>query len=264
MGINKSLKNILINSTLAFISAFFITTFIHEFGHFLSYLLFGANPVLYHNHVQTDDQGLSLFARVISALAGPVISLTQGIIFSIVISSGKKNKAVNLFYLWLCLLGFVNFFGYLMMTPLSTTGDTGKVAELLQFNYSYRILIAIIGVTVLILIILKIGKNFSNFISIAPNEKLKKKYVYHIMFFPILIGSVINTLFAFPIPVVISVVYPATSSFVIMSSFGVILKSLISQPPKSEIEESVSKLLVSLFLLGIIVNRLLTMGLGTS
>ena len=84
------------------------------------------------------------------------------------------------------------------------------------------------------------------------------------MFFPILIGSVINTLFAFPIPVVISVVYPATSSFVIMSSFGVILKSLISQPPKSEIEESVSKLLVSLFLLGIIVNRLLTMGLGTS
>jgi hypothetical protein len=260
---NNPLKKILINSTLAFIAAFFITTFIHEFGHFLSYLVFGANPILYHNYAQTDDQGLSLFVIVISALAGPVISLIQGIIFGIITSSEKKNKAVNLFFLWLCLLGFVNFFGYLLMTPLFTTGDTGKVAELLQLNYFYRILIAIIGFAILILLILKIGKNFSRFISVSPDNKLRKKYVYHIMFFPILIGSVINTLFAFPIPVIISAVYPATSSFVIMSSFGVILKSQPSHLSKTEIEESVSKLLVGLVLIGILINRLLTMGLST-
>lgn len=170
----RSLKYVLINSTFAFVSAFFISTGVHELGHFISYLIFGANPTLYHNYVYTPDQQLSMHVSIISALAGPLSSLLQGIIFGAVVSRGGEGKIFHLLYLWLSLLGFINFVGYLMMTPLSTAGDTGKVAELLQVGYVYRILTAAAGFAILIFVILKIGKNFSNFIPAEHNDNMRK------------------------------------------------------------------------------------------
>jgi len=259
---DKSFRNILINSTLFFISAFIITTFIHEFGHYISYSIFGANPTLYHNFVQTHDQTLSLHVRIISALAGPTISLLQGIIFGILVSSGRKNTVSHLFFLWLSLLGYVNFFGYLIMTPLSTVGDTGKVAELLRISYAIRIAIAVVGFAVLIWLILKIGKNFSNFIPVRLDAKKRAKYVYNIMFFPIMIGSVLNMIFAFPVVAILSIIYPLTSSYVIMSSFNSIFKNTNPQPSKPEFETRILKSAVLLFTCSIILNRILTIGVG--
>ncbi|MBN2365225.1 MAG: hypothetical protein EH225_04270 [Calditrichaeota bacterium] len=258
----KPLKNTLVNSTLAFISAFFITTFIHESGHFISYIIFGADPVLYHNYVQTDDLQISKMAKIVSALAGPVISLFQGIVFALLVSIKRKNTVFYLFFLWLSLLGFVNFFGYLIMTPFSTTGDTGKAAEILEIAYLYRILIAFAGFGILIFINLKIGKYFSNFIPADLSMNMKNKYVYHIMFFPIIIGSIFKTIFAFPAPAVLSVIYPATSSYVIMISFGIILKSDGIRTEGSEIQGKIFNSMIFLSVFVILVNRLLTMGLG--
>jgi len=258
---DKARKNVLINSTVAFVSAFFITTFIHEGGHFISYLIFRASPTLFHNHVYIPDQQLGLHIRIISALAGPFGSLFQGIIFAAVISRRGESRVIDLLFLWLGLLGFINFLGYLMMTPLSGAGDTGKVAELLGMSYVYRILMAATGFAILIFIVLKIGRYFSNFIPAEYGEAERRKYVYHIMFFPILIGSAINTLFAFPIPAFLSAVYPATSSFVIMSSFGAIMKSPANSGHKKEIEERFSRSLLLLAVLGMLLNRLLTNGL---
>ena len=56
----KNVANVFINSTLAFVVAFFITTFVHEFGHFFAYSVFGANPVMFHNSVQTGALNLDL------------------------------------------------------------------------------------------------------------------------------------------------------------------------------------------------------------
>ncbi len=259
---DKSFRNILINSTLVFISAFIITTINHEFGHYISYIIFGANPTLFHNFVQTPDQTLSLYVKVVSALAGPVISLFQGIVFGMIVSKGLKNTVNHLFFLWISLLGYVNFFGYLVMTPLSTVGDTGKVAELLNISYSIRILIAVVGFAILIWLILKIGKNFSNFIPAELDMKRKAKYVYTIMFFPIMIGSVVNMILAFPVVAFLSIIYPLTSSYVIMSSFGSILKNSDPQPTKPEFENRIMKSVVLLLLCAIILNRLLTIGVG--
>lgn len=258
---NKALKNIFLNSTLAFVSAFVITTLIHEFGHFISYLIFGATPTLYHNYVYTPDQQLGMNVSVISALAGPVSSLSQGIIFGYIVSRKRARKVSHLVFLWISLLGFVNFFGYLMMTPFSTVGDTGKVAELLQIDYVYRVLMAVAGFGVLILVILKTGRNFGSFIPEEMNDKSRAKYVYHIMFFPILIGSVINTLLALPAPAFLSIIYPATSPFVIMISFSAILEFTDSSGTRTEIEAGVSKIAIFLFASAILTNRLLTIGL---
>jgi len=259
---DKSLKFILFNSTLAFVSAFIITTVIHEGGHFVSYFLFGAKPTLYHNYVQTLAQQLSLNVKVISGLAGPFSSLFQGIIFGLLVTGLQKSNARYLLYLWLSLLGFINFFGYLVMTPLSTAGDTGQVAELLHLGYPIRIIIAITGFILLIFAVMKMGKYFSIFIPNESARKSKAKYVYHVMFFPIIIGSLFNTLLAFPVVSVLSIVYPATSPYVIMSSFSVILKSTPQQSTRSEIETGIMKWLVLLVLCALILNRLLTLGVG--
>jgi hypothetical protein len=205
---------------------------------------------------------LSLHVKVISALAGPLSSLFQGIIFGLLITRQQKNNARHLLYLWLGLLGFVNFFGYLVMTPLSTAGDTGQVAELLNIAYPIRIIIAFAGFVLLLFVVIKIGKNFSIFIPEETNGKSKAKYVYHVMFFPIIIGSLFNTLLAFPVVSVLSIVYPATSPYVIMSSFSFILKSTSQQSTRSEIETGVMKGLIFLALGAIIVNRLMTLGVG--
>lgn len=252
------IPNLLINSTLAFVSAFVITTFIHELGHFLSYFMFGENPTLFHNYVQTPGQDISKHVKVISALAGPVISLVQGTALAMVVSIKRKNTSAHLFFLWLSLLGLVNFFGYLIMTPFSATGDTGKVAELLKVPEGLRILIAVVGFAVLIPVILRVGRNFSNFI---PAEH-KTKYVYRIMFFPILIGSALNTLLAFPVVAILSIIYPATSSYAIMISFSAILKAPAAQSPASELGNRIKKSLVFLTLFAIILNRVLTTGVG--
>ena len=255
-------KNILINSTLAFISAFIATTIFHEFGHYLSYVLFGADPTLFHNYVQTPDQPLSLNTGIVSALAGPFFSLVQGLILWFIVVKNKRNTTSHLLFLWLSLLGFINFFGYLVMTPFTTVGDTGKVAELLNIGYPIRFIISIIGLVALIWVIYRVAINFANFIPNQTDKKLRAKYVYQLMFFPIIIGSLVNALLAFPIVAILSVIYPATSPYVIMSSFPAILKASSHNANKPEFENQIMKLLVFLTISAIAINRLLTLGIG--
>lgn len=258
----KSYKYIFINSILAFVSAFVLTTIIHESGHFISYYIFGAHPIMHHNYVQTPDQHLSIQVIIISALAGPVISFIQGTIFGIIVVKKPNNNARYLLFLWLSLLGFINFFGYLMLTPITTKGDTGKVAELLHLPSPYRITIAVLGIAILIIIVLKIGKRFSNFIPNKTELSEKRKYVNALVLFPILAGSMVNVLLAFPIPVILSVIYPATSAYVILSSYGKILKAENVLPLDSIIEKKISTFLILFALIGIVLNRLLTLGIG--
>jgi len=258
----KPSDNILINSTLAFISAFIITTFIHEIGHYFSYLLFGANPTLFHNYVQTPDRVLNLHVQIISALAGPLFSLIQGLGFTVFISKRRRNSVNHLFFLWLSLLGFVNFFGYLVMTPFTTTGDTGKVAELLNIDNSIRIGIAIVGFALLLWVLFEVAKNFAIFIPAQQDKASRSKYVYRLMFFPIIIGSLANTLLAIPVAATLSIIYPATSSYVIMSTFGRILKTPNDETTNPEFEKRIMPAMIVLVICAITFNRLLTFGIG--
>lgn len=254
--------NILFNSTLAFIAAFILTTVFHEFGHFISYLAFGAHPELYHNSVQIPEQTLGILPLIISAMAGPVFSLIQGIIFALVLSRKRQNDDKKLFFLWLSLFGFINFFGYLMLTAFSSVGDTGVVAELLRLPDFIRILISIMGVSVLIMLVFRLANFFSDFIPAGIPVSVRRKYMNNIMFYPILIGSVVNTILAFPIPVILSAIYPATSSFVVISAYGRILKTEKASAGNSMVETHKSVFLPVLTVALILLNRLLTCGIG--
>lgn len=257
---HNTYTNTLINSTLAFTAAFFLTTLIHELGHYMVYFIGGAHPVLYHNYVSVSDEVIGEPFRIMAALGGPVISLVQGIVFVSILKNESKRGTGQLFSLWFGLLGLVNFFGYLMITPISTAGDTGKVAQILDLGLLYRILIAFSGFIILILILLRQGKKFSRFIPAVRDLRERRKFVYSIMFLPIILGSIIKTAFAFPVPVWISVLYTATSAWVIMITFGVILKNPGRNPGNSEVQERISLIMIGLVFLMIILNRLLVGG----
>jgi len=256
------LKILFVNSLAGFVAAFLFTTFIHESGHFIAYLLSGAHPVLYHNHVRVDEPEFGTAVRIIAAMAGPVISLVQGICLGLIVVRRRSNSPQDLLLLWLCLLGLVNFFGYLMLTPISTVGDTGKAAALIGLPVIYRILISIAGIAILILLVIRLGRYFSRFIPAVGDLRQKRRYIKVLVIYPILAGSVINVLLALPVPVMLSVIYPATSSFVILSAYGSIIRTADSPAAASVPELKISRLLVLLLLAGIVVNRLLTLGLG--
>ena len=218
--------------------------------------------MLYHNYVSAPDEELEIHIRITSILAGPIISLLQGILFGILMYSYHPKRIIHLLFLWLSLLGFVNFFGYLTLTPLSVAGDTGKVAEMLNIGMIWRVLIALGGILIFIIIILREGKLFSYFIPEGNNLKERRKYTYSIMFYPIIIGSLIKSLFAFPIPALISILYTATSSFGIMISFRAILKNPVPHTGKLSVQERISIPLIVLVCIMFVINRLLTFGIG--
>jgi len=253
---------VFLNSLLIYISGFILTTIIHESGHFIAYWISGVHVVLYHNHVSASAEDLSLTIKVVAALAGPFISLVQGVIFSLIIFRKQSNTNGYLFSLWAGLLGFINFFGYLMLTPFSTAGDTGKAAQLLQLPSVYQFLISVAGIAILIFIMIKMGYFFSNFIPKGTGLPEKRKYINALILYPILAGSLVNVLLAFPVPVLLSVIYPATSSYAVLSAYRAILKaeSIFNKPAAIETRIPVGTVLLTG--LAIIVNRLLTIGFG--
>ncbi len=256
----SSSKYLFFNSLLAFVAAFLLTTFIHESGHFISYLVFNAQPVLHHNYVATPGIELRVTAQVISAMAGPVISLIQGMLFLFILSGRKEGSAVNLLFLLLGFMGLINFFGYLMLTPLSSVGDTGKVASLLNIPFWGQILIAVSGLLIILLVIFRYASWFGRFIPQTENVKERGKYVNAVILYPVMLGSLINAAFAFPVQVLLSIIYPLTSSYIILWGYGKVLKADVQNEADSNLLAGLSPLILSVLIVIIIISRLLVSG----
>ncbi|MGH7582250.1 MAG: hypothetical protein ACREL5_03380 [Gemmatimonadales bacterium] len=249
-----------VNSTVAFVGAFTLTTFVHELGHFVSYLAFGAHPVLYFNQVQADDSTVSLTGVIVSALAGPVASLVQGILCAWWVRARSRNRRVDLFVQWLALFGFINFFGYLMLTPLSSVGDTGKVAGLLGFPAWLSVLIALAGIAVVIVIVIRQDRYFGGFLHGEAGSGERARWINALVYFPVLAGSGVNVAFAFPISTAISAIYPATSSLTVLVGYAAMRKLPRSGLPVSPASESISYAWIAVTVALLVINRLLVRG----
>lgn len=250
-----------VNSTVAFVGAFTLTTLVHELGHFLSYLAFGAHPVLYFSRVEANDSTVSMTGVVVSAMAGPVVSLVQGLVCAWWVRRRRQNRRADLFVQWLALFGFITIFGYLMLTPLSSGGDTGKAARLLGFPTWLNVVTSLAGIALMLVTVIRQDRYFGTFLRGAPRTGERAQWINALVFFPILAGSVVNVVFAFPIPAVISVVYPATSSLVVLAGFSLMHKVQRPELPASPAAESVSLAWVAVAVGLLVINRLLVYGM---
>jgi hypothetical protein len=207
-----------INSTMAYVSAFLVTTVLHECGHaFVGHWL-GSAPVLHHNHVEHFQRDLlPLPHQVWIALAGPLVSLVQGILVAFWMRDRQGGGPFRLFMLWTMLLGFGNFLGYLMTGPLFTAGDIGKVHQLLDVPLWIRIGVAIVGAAALTVVAYRATLPFLRF---APEQHHVQDATSRVAFngriiiLPWVIGSLVMTLLYLPVVAVVSIIYPISSGMV--------------------------------------------------
>ncbi len=210
--------NLTINSTILYLMAFLITTIIHELSHAFIGMLNHSDPVLHHNYVEyLSMDHISTNQKILIALAGPIASLIQGIITGIAFLKSKKQGLLPLFLLWLSVLGFNNFFGYLMTGPIFQKGDIGKAFLLMNAPLTVQIIVALIGAGILTFIAYRLTIPFLQF-SFKKNwvtdGQARKSFSFSIIILPWIIGSTISTLLYLPVIAIISIIYPIMSGMI--------------------------------------------------
>lgn len=214
----EQMFKITINSTTLYVLAFLVTTILHESFHTLFGVLFDSHPVLHHNYVEhLNEETLTSTRKIAIALAGPLISLMQGIIAATIFFKMKKYNLFQMFIAWGSILGFNNFLGYVLTGPLFKVGDIGRVYYLLDNPLYLQITFALLAAVVLVKLTLMMSKPFLGF---ATRQKWildgqsRKNFLFHIIILPWIFGSLIMTVLYLPIISIMSIIYPVMSGFV--------------------------------------------------
>lgn len=209
---------LVVNSTVCYLLAFLLTTVLHECGHAVVGSLLGSGPVLHHNYVVHMARGsLSIPHQAWIALAGPSVSLLQALALFPLVHHRKGGGLFDLFLLWMVLLGFGNFLGYLMTGPLFTAGDVGKVHRLLEVPMVIRIALAFLGGALLCRLAIWSTRPFLRFTregAMLESQASRSSFNLRIIIFPWLIGSAVMTLLYLPVIAVVSIIYPISSGMV--------------------------------------------------
>ncbi len=219
----KNFRNILINSSILFVCAATVQTTLHELGHFAAALVIHAkNVTLHHNYVSADTAGMPLSHTIFYSAAGPVVSLLIGLGFHLVCSCQKKRNVAFLFNLYMAVFGYIAFFGYLMVAPFFTYGDTGYIFAVLNFSVWLTASLAITGGIVLYFVMRKLIRFFVQMgtTSIIADKHLRRKLMNSLIQYPLYIGVLITTLLNLPVPSVLSLLYPICSPFSLMWVYG--------------------------------------------
>ena len=220
---NSSFKNILINSTLLFIIASMLEMTLHECGHFMAGAIVGAkNLVLYHNYVSYNSEVLSMKRSIFISGAGPIVSLIIGIVFQIICSLRKNKDLFFLFCLYMSVFGHIGFWGYIMISPFFSYGDTGYIFASLGFSSWLVWIIAFSGAVALFFIMKSLTKFFVQTGSkeIIEIQQTRDKYIKSLLLFPLFLGIIITTLLNLPVPTPLSLIAPLFSPFAIMWPYG--------------------------------------------
>jgi hypothetical protein len=216
--LKNSMFRITVNSTALYVTAFLFTTILHESFHALAGALLGSHPVLHHNYVEhLNNETLSTSRKIAIALAGPLVSLMQGIFAAVIFFRMKKYDLLKLFLAWFSVLGFNNFIGYVMTGPLFSAGDIGRVYDMLNTPLYVQIILAVFAAIALVKITLMMSRPFLGFAfhwEWLQDGQSRKKFLFHIIILPWIIGSFIMTGLYLPVIAIISIIYPVMSGFV--------------------------------------------------
>jgi hypothetical protein len=202
-----------ISSAIIFVLTFTITTMLHELAHAVIGLAQGESPVLHHTFVT--HEGLEPRARALTAAAGPVFSLAQGLVFAALVPAFERSSVlVQLFVLWMALHGLVNFFGYLIATPFAPHSDVGKVANYLNLRRPAKLALCAVGFAAQWVIGLAATRPF---LQLAPAPELimteagRMNHISQIAVVPWILGAIILIVVRLPSPQWINIIYPAVS-----------------------------------------------------
>jgi hypothetical protein len=263
----KGFRNIIVNSSILFVCAAVLQMTLHELGHFIAAILIHAkNVTLHHNYVSNETTDMSLSQAVFYSGAGPFVSLLIGVCFHFVCSRQKKRNMLFLFNLYMALFGYIAFFGYLVVAPFFTYGDTGYIFRVLGFPTWLTVSVAIIGGFILYVVMCKLIRFFVEMgtSNIIADKKARRIFMSSLIQYPLYIGILITTLLNLPTPTALSLIYPLFSPFSIIWVYG---KALSKSYPADNMNTDISSInrtqpvWLIIFFLIIVINRLLVYGI---
>lgn len=190
------------NAICLYVAAYLLTIMLHELGHALTSLMLGGRPVLYNTSVQNTNPALSVTALVRIAVAGPLVSLGQGLLLLGYAHRTHRQGTGTLFLLYLGVFGLMNFLGYLMIAPLVPGGDTGQIVALLRIPQWLQWGTAALALVALSRAIRRTGPLF---LALLPTEaqadvNLRTAGLRALLLWPWAVGSVLLVLLAVPAP----------------------------------------------------------------
>lgn len=261
------MKTTLLNSALALSSAFIFTIIFHELAHYVTALILGYEAIIFHNRVvyemlssPEDELGI--------AAAGPIFSLVQGVIAYNSVKRFPPN-GFSLWLLWMGIAGILAFMGYLMIGPLMPDGDTGKIYSILGISPTIQIGVAIAAIVSLTIIFIFSARLFEPFVGedLGGDKKKQAKWAQNLIMFPLFIGLLLITILQFPVTHIISLLGTIFPPFAIMAIFGAFMVrklSFSSFQTTTNIHLHISVFLFVLTVLGILLNRWMTMGISVT
>lgn len=176
-------KQLLINSSLAFVLAGLLATTFHELAHFVTALLLDKQGLFHPAYVGQAD-GVSKNHQILVAAAGPLFSLISGVTV-IGLCRARLSGFWSLVRMWFGFLSAEIGFGYFIIAPFAKSGDTGQVLDLLHSNFVFTALVCAFGALGTYYLLPKI---FGQLNSVYVTSK---KEFFQLGMYPWLIGSVI-------------------------------------------------------------------------
>jgi len=264
---NTIQKNIVINSAMLFVIASILTMTLHELGHFFASILVHAQQIsIHHNYTSNYSEGISLTNTLIIKGTGPLVSLMIGVLFHFVCSRRVRRNALFLFQLYMSIFGYIGFFGYLIIAPLTPTGDTGYILYSLPIPVWVMVVLAVVGAAALYLLINGLMKYFVEMgsIEIIENAEERLKFVRSLIYFPLIVGIILTTLLNLPVPVIISLIAPICGSLTILCGYDNASTKYYSLKTTNKEFEKFNRFnypSFGFFVLTIILNRLLVYGI---
>ncbi|HVN48122.1 MAG TPA: hypothetical protein VMU30_04805 [Bacteroidota bacterium] len=260
-------RNIIINSTMLFVVAAILEMTLHELGHFFASILVHAQHIsIYHNYTSNTDIGLPLMSTLFIKSAGPCTSLVIGFLFHFLCSRQARRNILFLFNLYMSLFGYIGFWGYLIIAPMTPGGDTGYICSALGCPTWLTIALAIIGAITLYYLINSVMRYFVGMGSeeIIKSEVKRKEFIRSLVLLPLIIGIIITTILNLPVPVYISLIAPICGSLTILCGYDNASKKVYSFKYTNNEFEQFNKpqlLLYGFFFFIILINRLLVYGI---
>ena len=153
-------KFLAINSIFILVSTTIIGNILHEVAHFIMASYFDLQPELHHNYVNYMSDNATKLQNAVIAGIGPILSLTLGVTSLFIAIRILKLSLLKLFMLWLGIGGLINFFGYILIAPIATDGDTGKVFKYWNVPIWASASIAIVSFLIIVVVLKNLAKEF--------------------------------------------------------------------------------------------------------
>ena len=224
------LRQAALNATCLYTSAFLLTALLHELGHAAAALLVGDRPVFYNSHVENTARDLSPQALLLIALAGPLVSLGQGLVLLAVARRQRGTSSGQLWGLYLGLFGLINFLGYVLTGPFVAYGDLGQAEALLRLPLWLTAAAALGAAGLLVIVVRSTGRLFLRFVPAptiaepAAAFTRRRQFLRSLIVWPWLVGSALILALSWPLPTLLSLIYPPMSSMVLGAAFGAALR----------------------------------------